>query len=59
MRDRLRVGRHFVMLVVAQVYVARLERREHLLHQAHLLVGRSVLDEDLRAVGQPSIEQQT
>ena len=58
MRHGLRVGRDGIVLVVAHVYVARLEARENPLDHAHLLVRRAVLDQhewlpawvDVRAV---------
>ena len=57
-RHGLRVGRDGIVLVVAHVYVARLEARENPLDHAHLLVRRAVLDQhewlpawvDVRAV---------
>lgn len=51
MRDRLSIGRHFVVLIVGQIDVARIQRSEQVLDPAYVLVCRSVLDHDLNAGG--------
>lgn len=47
MRHSLRVRRYLIVLVVAQVDVARLERSEDVLYKLDMLVRRTVLDYNL------------